>query len=764
MKTKNILILLFLSFLQLHTFSQDKKVGLVLSGGGAKGLAHIGVIKALEENDIPIDYITGTSMGAIVGGLYAIGYSPEEMEQLVLSDDFRNWALGEIEQDYIYYFKKPPITAEMINFKIRVKDSTAKAELPSNLVPTHQMDFASMQIFSPANAASNYNFDSLFVPFRCVATDIYNNKEKVFKNGNLGSAVRASMTFPFYFKPVEIDSILYFDGGMKNNFPSDVMINDFNPDYIIGSKTADNSPKPDPDNVVVQLENMLMEKVDYQLPENGILIESKFTNVQLLDFDKATDIIQEGYENAYQLMDSIKNFIPERRDTTIIDRARKQYQSTLPPLLFKDISFNGLNSKEKEYVANSIFHRDSVFTIREFKKTYFKLLADGTISSIYPEAYYDYQKESFQLKLDVDEESRFIAHIGANISSSSINHGFASLQYNQLGKVSRSAYANIYFGRLYSSVMLQARADFPLSLPIAFTGSFTMNRWDYYSSSSEPFFEDVRPPYLIQNENNLKLTMLSPVSTNSLVKAQFSYGFINDEYYQTLEFYKADTNDVTDFDYINFKLNIEKSNFDYKQFPTRGVFQELSLNYLKGTENFIPGSTSSIENEIESEHQWYNIQFHREEYFKLTEHFHLGYLVQASLTNMDFFSNYTSTMLNANVFQPEPHSKTMFLENYRAHSYLAIGVKPIINITDKIHLRAGFYAMMPHKKIFSNENKQARYAKEFAHFNTMASTSLVYHTLFGPASLSLNYYDKMDKKFYFVFNFGYLLFNKRGYE
>src|SRR6056297_4125237 len=90
--------IIFFLTLALTTHAQDKTVGLVLSGGGAKGLAHIGVIKALEENDIPIDYITGTSMGAIVGGLYAIGYSPEEMEQLVLSDDFRNWALGEIEQ------------------------------------------------------------------------------------------------------------------------------------------------------------------------------------------------------------------------------------------------------------------------------------------------------------------------------------------------------------------------------------------------------------------------------------------------------------------------------------------------------------------------------------------------------------------------------------------------------------------------------------------------------------------------------------------
>jgi NTE family protein len=258
--------------------------------------------------------------------------------------------------------------------------------------------------------------------------------------------------------------------------------------------------------------------------------------------------------------------------------------------------------------------------------------------------------------------------------------------------------------------------------------------------------------------------MLTPLTTNSMFRAEFSYGFISDEYYQTMEFFKADTNDLTDFDYINFKLNLEKNNFDHKQFPTKGVNQVLSFNYLKGTEKFIPGSTSEIPNEIEDEHNWYNLQYFRDEYFQLGKYFHLGYLVQASFTNMDFFSNYTATMLNANVFQPTPHSKTMFLENYRAHSFLAAGIKPVVNFTDKIHFRAEIYAMMPYQKIVSGNNKQAEYAEQFNNFTYIASTSLVYHTIFGPASLSLNYYDKREKKFYFVFNFGYLLFNKRGYE
>lgn len=763
MNSKLIFPFLLFCMLQISVLSQEK-IGLVLSGGGAKGLAHIGVLKALEENNIPVHYVAGTSMGAIVGGLYAIGYSPKEMEELVLSDYFKRWATGKIEPRYKYYFKKSPVGADMVNIKIRIRDSAAKAEIPSNLVPTHQMDFAAMQIFSAANATSNYNFDSLFVPFRCVGTDIYNNKAVVFKKGNLGSAIRASMTFPFYFKPIEIDSILFFDGGMKNNFPHDVMSHDFAPDFIIGSKTADNSPKPNPDNVLVQLENMLMSKVDYDLKDKGILIESKLANVKLLDFDKAPMIIKTGYDATYEIIDSIKNAILVRMDSTVLSQKRINYQSHHPTLIFTDISVSGLNSKEEHYVKNSIFHRDSVFSIEDLKKKYFKLLADGTISSIYPEAYYNKKSKTFRLNMKVDEESRFVARIGANISSGSINQGFGSIQYNQLGKISRSAYANIYFGRLYSSVMVQARADFPSKIPVAFTGSFTMNRWDYYSSSSDPFFEDVRPSYLIQNENNFKFSVLTPLTTNSLLKAQVSYGNINNEYYQTKEFFKADTADITKFDYFNFKINIERNTLNYKQYPTEGINQELSLNYLIGYESFVPGSTSATDEEIDKKHQWYNIHFFRDKYFKLSQSFHLGYLIQASVTNMPFFSNYTSTLLNANTFQPTPHSSTMFLDHYRTHSYAAVGIKPIVKIYDNIYLRGELFGMLPYKKIISTQEKQPQYAFELSDPTYVASASLVYQTMFGPASLSLNYYDKSDKKFYFVFNFGYLLFNKRGYE
>ena len=219
---------------------------MVLSGGGAKGAAHIGVIKALEENNIPIDYITGTSIGAIIGSLYAMGYSPEEMLELMLSKEFSYWQTGTVEEQYTYYFKEPYPTPEFAHFSIDMSDSLQiKASfLPQSLINPIQMNQAFMALFSQATAKAGWNFDNLFVPFRCVASDIYTKKPIIFKNGDLGDAVRASMTFPFFFQPIWKDSIPLFDGGIYDNFPVGPMKDAFHPDFIFGSTVSGGNKKP----------------------------------------------------------------------------------------------------------------------------------------------------------------------------------------------------------------------------------------------------------------------------------------------------------------------------------------------------------------------------------------------------------------------------------------------------------------------------------------------------------------------------------------
>ena len=160
-----------------------QQVGLVLSGGGAKGAAHIGVIKALEENNIPIDYVTGTSMGAIIGSLYAMGYTPDEMLELILSKEFGYWQTGMVEEDYMYYFRKPDPTPEMAHFSVDFSDSLQVKTnfLPQSLINPIQMNQAFMALYAQATAQAAWNFDNLFVPFRCVGSDIYNKKAIVLQ-------------------------------------------------------------------------------------------------------------------------------------------------------------------------------------------------------------------------------------------------------------------------------------------------------------------------------------------------------------------------------------------------------------------------------------------------------------------------------------------------------------------------------------------------------------------------------------------------------
>ena len=132
-------------------------------------MAHIGVIKALEENRIPIDYIGGTSMGAIVGGCYAMGLTTDQIMEIIRSEEFSYWMSGVLKEEQKYYFKDEDPGPDILNVGIDLKDSIPKTRLPLSVIPNHLMDFAFMEIFSRASAAAGYDFDSLFVPFLCNA-------------------------------------------------------------------------------------------------------------------------------------------------------------------------------------------------------------------------------------------------------------------------------------------------------------------------------------------------------------------------------------------------------------------------------------------------------------------------------------------------------------------------------------------------------------------------------------------------------------------
>ena len=191
--------------------STSQSVGLVLSGGGAKGIAEIGAIQALEDNDIPIDYIAGTSMGAIVGGLYACGYTPAEMMEMIASKGFGYWSSGTIDPELTYYFVRQPQTPAFarLNVNLSRTDSadTTPGILPASLISPLPMNFAFMDLFAAYTAQCSSDFNNLFVPFRCVTSDITAKKKIVCRSGQLSDAIRASMSFPCVFAPIKMNGV-----------------------------------------------------------------------------------------------------------------------------------------------------------------------------------------------------------------------------------------------------------------------------------------------------------------------------------------------------------------------------------------------------------------------------------------------------------------------------------------------------------------------------------------------------------------------------
>ena len=341
-------VLSVLAIISAGAAEPHQSVGLVLSGGGSKGIAHIGVIQALEDNDIPIDYVTGTSMGAIVGALYCMGYTPDEMLDLILSKDFSYWSTGQIDPSLTYYFNREPVSPVMLH--IPIKTGKEKTNVPASLISPLPMNFGFLDIFAPYTAACHSDFDRLMVPFRCVASDVAAHRMQVLSGGSLGDAVRASMSFPIVFQPTRIGDDLLYDGGIYDNFPVDVMRRDFAPSIMFGV-TVNTPDSADAYSLMDQLDNLVIQRVDYNLPpEEGIKLHIDLREFGLLDFPKARQIYRIGYDHAMAMMDSLNTRITARTPRRVRELRRAVFRSQVPYTRFGSVEVTGGTERQNEYI------------------------------------------------------------------------------------------------------------------------------------------------------------------------------------------------------------------------------------------------------------------------------------------------------------------------------------------------------------------------------------------------------------------------------
>jgi NTE family protein len=376
---KLILIFLFfpLCFYAQEEKAQDVKVGLVLSGGGAKGLAHIGAIKAIEEAGIKIDYISGTSMGAIVGSLYASGYNARQLDSIFNAVDFETLIRDEIPRGSKTFYEKNEadrytLTLPFDNFKLGFPSGLSKGQNAYNLLSRLTVHVRDQEDFS-----------KLPIPFLCVATDLETGAPVILESGYLPKAVVASGALPTLFSPVTIDGRVLIDGGVVNNYPVDEL-RAKGMDIIIGVDVQDGLLSRKDINsavqVLVQINNFDTQRNMQEKRENtDLYIHPNIQDFSVVSFAEGKKIIESGY------------FAAKSQEGNLIQIANQQQKKNRPEITFqKEQSFyidkvqiEGSQRYTRSYVLGKLkLQTPSEITFEQFNEGINNLAATGNYKTI----------------------------------------------------------------------------------------------------------------------------------------------------------------------------------------------------------------------------------------------------------------------------------------------------------------------------------------------------------------------------------------------
>jgi NTE family protein len=585
---KKLLFLSLLIFSQISLAqdtivnSQKPKIGLVLSGGGAKGMAHIGVLKVIDSLGVKVDFVSGTSMGAIIGGLYASGYTGKELEYI-----FKQLDIDAILQDYTprgskSFFEKRNdeiylATLPFNKFKISLPSGLSKGLYNFNLLSrlTHHVSHIT-------------DFEKLPIPFFCIATDVENGKEIILDKGILAKAMAASGALPTLYSPVELDGKLLVDGGVVNNYPVEELIKR-GANYIIGVDVQDDLKGKDDLNgvyaVLLQISNYSMvEKMEWKRNLTDVYIKPDIKGYSVISFEKAKEIIPKGEQATRAHVDKLRLLKEESKRETVVKKH-------LDSLEINSVSFNNLENYTRAYVIGKLkFNDKSKISFVDFEKGINNLSATNNFSSIS----YSFEKAG--------EKENLILELKENKINTFLKFG---LHYDDLLK--SSALIN------FTQKKLITKNDV-LSLDLIL-GDNTRYNLNYYIDNGFYWSFGINSKYVGFNKNISTDfndgTFLASLGANS-INIDYS-DFSNQIYLQTIFVQKFSIGGGVELKYLKIKSEtlgstnpvFDKSNyislfgymkfdsFDQKYFPKKGVFfnSEIksfvhSSDYTNTFENF----------------------------------------------------------------------------------------------------------------------------------------------------------------------------------
>ncbi|NOZ08005.1 MAG: BamA/TamA family outer membrane protein [FCB group bacterium] len=558
--------------------SRQPKIGLVLSGGGAKGFVHIGALKVIEEAGIHIDYIAGTSMGAFIGALYAVGYSPEQIQTAFLAQDWSRFQEDKISRRNVSIINKDENDIFIRTFSVK----GGKVELPPGLVAGQKLSVFINRLLWPA--AGIQKFTRFPIPFRCVTTNLVTGKAEVFDSGDLGEILRASMSLLTIFTPVEIDDKLLVDGGLVRNFPvSDVL--DMGADVVVGvDVTAPLYTKKQlnslPRIIDQSLSFQAVTSTQAQRLQCDILIAPDIRNYNMGSFSAAEELIRLGEREARKALPQLVQLM----DSLGIERIKRPHispETLAGPLRVVDLKLTGLRRIPAAFCISKLdISLPTVLTPADVERSIASLYGSGYFKRVT----YRLEKAAggFILVVKVEEKSnnqfKFSLHYDSDLKSAVLlNTTFRNIA-GQGSKFSLNF-------RLSEMPTLEASyfiyAGWKLGLGFRVTAKF--EEFDPYVWNYAAAYEDVSFEHRTHSLNFSLQTLV----LNSLTAGA---GLDFDHTRKNKKYLPAAWQGEAQYDQINFKGFLRFDTLDKIAYPHQGV--RLSADFTSVHQNQIWKNTT----------------------------------------------------------------------------------------------------------------------------------------------------------------------------
>lgn len=449
------------------------KIALVLSGGGAKGAAHIGVLKALEKYKVPVDYIVGTSVGSIVGAMYSVGYTPEQIEEVVLNLDFMNLFSNSEDRtlkdisDKVIYAERP--------IKITI-DKNNEIHFPKGFVDGEYLYLEFKKIFAKAQGITD--FDKLPVPYRAVTTDLNTGKEVVINHGDLAKATLMSMAIPSVIVPVENHGKYYVDGGVVDNFPIFEALKEKADIIIAVDITADSEIITDKSNIISVVNKVATyqgdERTKLQKRYADILVVPPVKNHNTLDFGALPALIEEGEKAGEHFAHIFRNISSEEKYSEQKARAAALEAKAVP---IKNIRLEGAEVLKTKAVQSFKPKKDEL-TIEDINLWAQKIYNLSYISRVF------YRVDGDTVVFDVKEDSGYKLMAGLGYVSEYGSIVSVDLDMPRMNKYNENYILNFEFSK-YPKVMLKNKMTFGMG-DFQFIGGYGMS----YRMSPVFFYRD----------------------------------------------------------------------------------------------------------------------------------------------------------------------------------------------------------------------------------------------------------------------------------